>query len=59
MLLWILKIILLLLILLSVISLIVGFLQQDYFFVIVAILIAFAVWILILQIRKMQYDPFR
>ena len=54
----ILKAVLLFLILLCGLSIVLGLIRHDYFFMIIAILFALAVWILKLQINKSQNDPF-
>ncbi len=53
-----LKAVLFLFVLLSCFSVGIGLIRHDYFFLAIGGLIALAVWILKLQVYKLQNDPF-
>ncbi|MFV5492378.1 hypothetical protein [Acinetobacter sp. ASP199] len=53
-----LKIFMLFLTLLCCTSIGLGFWKQDYIFILIGILLILAIWILRLQIRQLQHDPF-
>lgn len=53
-----LRVLMLFLFLMCCTSFVLGIWKQDYIFIAVSILLALALWILYLQIRQLQHNPF-